>query len=73
MQRLRVGEVPGFDSQAVHEEVDMEIDEKKLTRVVLVDYRDDRSHTYPLVYEQWDLSVDLSVQDDGRTLKVFVR
>lgn len=49
------------------------MDTDKVTRVVLVDYRDERPSEYPVVYEQWDLTgVELSLQDDGRTLKVFV-
>jgi hypothetical protein len=49
------------------------LDVSKVTRVVLVDYRRQPPEEFPLVYEQWDLpGVDVSVQDDGRTLKVFV-
>lgn len=53
------------------------IDEDKLTRVVLVDYRKGRdgrdADWNNLVYEQWNLSVEIGVQDDGRTLKIWVR
>jgi len=42
----------------------MNIDTSKLTRVTLVDETG-------RVYERTDLAVVLSVQDDGRTLKVF--
>lgn len=53
------------------------IDEDKLTRVVLVDYRKNRDGRVAdwdnLVYEQWDVSVELGVQDGGRTLKLWVR
>jgi hypothetical protein len=55
----------------------MNIDENKLTRVVLVDYRKDRPGRTAdwdnLVYEGWGVSVEFGVQDDGRTLKVWVR
>lgn len=46
----------------------MNIDTALLSRVTLVD--DD--HNPPRVYERKDIFVTLSVQDEGRTLKVFV-
>jgi prefoldin subunit 5 len=42
-----------------------EVDETKLTRVALITERG-------LEWERYNVSVALSVQDDGRTLKVFV-
>lgn len=43
-----------------------------ITRVVLVDHSP--SSERGLVFEKWNLKkVSLSVQDEGRTLKVFVR
>lgn len=37
----------------------------KVTRFEVID-NDGR------VYSKWDIQIDLSLQDDGRTLKVFV-
>ena len=42
----------------------MNIDTAKISRVTLVDENG-------RVYERWNLDVILSIQDDGRTLKVF--
>lgn len=48
----------------------MHIDPSKLSRVTLVS----EDPAYPgRVYEQYGLDVELSVQDDGRTLKIFVK
>ena len=44
----------------------MNIDSTKLTRVTVVD------HTGRIL-ERWGQVIELSVQDDGRTLKVFLR
>lgn len=44
----------------------MEIDPSKLSRVTLVDESS-------RVYEKFQLDVDLSLQDEGRTLKIFVK
>ncbi len=41
-------------------------DTSKVTRVEVVDETG-------RVYSKWDCSVELSYQDDGRTLKVFVK
>lgn len=47
------------------------MDVAKLDRVVLIDHRWEAA--YPgIVFEQRDVHVRLEVQDDGRTLKVFV-
>jgi len=43
----------------------MNIDPFELTRVTLVDETG-------RIYERWGLVVSLSVQDNGRTLKVFI-
>lgn len=45
----------------------MVIDTSKLSRVTVVDERGGR------VYERYQADVELQVQDDGKTLKVFVR
>lgn len=42
------------------------IHEEYLTRVTLVDETG-------RVYERWDVEVELRVQDNGKTLKVFVK
>lgn len=46
----------------------MEINTRLLTRVTLVD--DDAGGR---LYEGWRKHVQLSVQDDGRTLKIFIQ
>jgi hypothetical protein len=43
------------------------IDDSKITRVVFVD------HYGGTLYSRSKIALALSVQDDGRTLKVFVR
>lgn len=48
------------------------IDPDRLSRVTLVDYRRNPGSSGSLVYEQRGITVELSVQDEGRTLKVFV-
>lgn len=49
-----------------------EIRTELLSRVVLVDYRDESPYEYPLVYDQRELKVELDLQDDERTLKIFI-
>ena len=39
----------------------------KVTRLTIVDPVDGR------VYEKWGIKIELSFQDDGKTLKIFVR
>jgi hypothetical protein len=51
---------------------------KKVTRVVVVDHAQSVTqvkHTpqiFGRVYEKWGIRASLSLQDDGRTLKIFV-
>lgn len=47
--------------------------QEKVTRVELIDHRNDR-HSGPLgrAFVAWDCTAELSYQDGGRTLKVFV-
>ena len=47
----------------------MSIVEWKITRLTVVDHTTGGGGR---VLEKWDVKVELSVQDDGRTLKVFV-
>jgi len=47
-------------------------DMTKVTRVELIDHRYG-SPSFGRVFVAWDVSAELSLQDDGRTLKVFVR
>jgi hypothetical protein len=42
----------------------------KITRLTVVDHREGGSGR---VFEAWDVDVYLSLQDDGQTLKIFVR
>jgi hypothetical protein len=45
----------------------------KVTRVVLVDHSVEFGHRhYGRYYDKWNVRAQLSLQDDGRTLKVFV-
>lgn len=44
----------------------LEIHEQYLTRVTLVDETG-------RVYERWNVEVDIQVEDNGKTLKVFVK
>ena len=46
------------------------IDTDKLTRVSLIDHTDSG---LGLVWEKYNIAVEIFVQDDGRTLKVFVQ
>jgi len=46
-------------------------DTKRVTRVELIDHRRG-SETFGRAFVAWDVSADISIQDDGRTLKVFV-
>ncbi len=46
------------------------MDTSKITRMTVVDWR---SGGDGRVIEEWDISVELSVQDDGKTLKVFMK
>lgn len=48
---------------------EMGVQYKDVTRVTLVDYtKENRGR----VYEKWDIKIRTAIQDDGRTLKVFV-
>lgn len=48
----------------------MEIQVSKLSRIEVIDHSVNGEGR---VYSKWDVSVSLSVQDDGKTLKVFVK
>ena len=45
------------------------IDTSKVSRVEVIDHSKDGEGR---VYTKWDVKVELSLQDSGRTLKVFV-
>jgi hypothetical protein len=44
--------------------------EKKLTRVEIINYYDDKGRDY--VFWEDDAEIELSYQDEGRTLKIFI-
>ena len=48
-----------------------EIFSTQFTRVVLVDHRQN-APKYGIVFEKYNVIIDISIQDDGKTLKVFV-
>lgn len=50
---------------------DQEANVDKITRIVVVDHRAG-AQPFGRVFEAWDISLDLSIQDGGRTLKLFV-
>lgn len=52
--------------------MDNEIDNTKVTRFEVIDHRDG-SPTFGRAFVSQDIQVELSYQDDGRTLKVFVQ
>ena len=46
----------------------MEIDTKRITRLEVIDVTDETKRKFV----KWDCKIKPSVQDDGRTLKIFV-
>lgn len=48
-------------------------DTSKVTRVEVIDHRAELGREAGRVYVVWDCKVELSYQDGGRTLKVFVQ
>ena len=44
---------------------------KKLTRITVIDHRSGIK-SRGRVYEVWDCKLTLDVQDEGRTLKIFI-
>jgi hypothetical protein len=47
---------------------DVPVELPKVTRLEVIDY----SLDHPRPYSSWDVSIDARLQDDGRTLKIFV-
>ena len=47
------------------------VDTTKIDRVEVINHRTD-AERFGKVFTQWDCSVEISIQDGGRTLKVFV-
>lgn len=43
-----------------------------ITRVAVIDHTH-RPDVAGLVYSKWDVKVEVSIQDDGRTLKIFIK
>ena len=60
-------EWPSIESVGDHHIIDTE----KVTRVELIDHRNE-SKAFGRAFVAWDVSANMSIQDQGRTMKVFV-
>lgn len=50
---------------------DQEANVDNITRITVVDHRAG-AQPFGRVFEAWDINLDISIQDGGRTLKLFV-
>lgn len=49
----------------------MNIDESKITRFEVIDHRK-KAKPHGRIFTAWDIKVELAIQDNQRTLKVFI-